>query len=135
MLDILHVNLDFGQDVKFIRRRGKLPDVGQGEVAEPRPMLVGFRFQHTQEKLLASSWKLSKSKDKVTTEVSIVRDLTDKERKKEKDLEIEVKNKNLNRTGEEASKNLVYKAVGERGRKREMLVQLRPGEALNGEGR
>ena len=97
-------------------------------------MLVGFRYQQTQEKVLASSWKLSKLRDRATSEVRIVRDLTDQERKREKDLETEVKYKNLKRTGEEVSKNLVYKAVGERGRKREILVQLRPGEALNGEG-
>ena len=29
---------------------------------------------------------------------------------------------------------MVYKAVGERGRKREILVQLRPGETVNMEG-
>ena len=48
---------------------------------------------------------------------------------------VEAKTKNLNRTTEEQAKNLVFKIVGERGRRREILVPLRPGEMLDPEGR
>ena len=100
LLDCLNLGLDVGQDVKFVRRRGKDPAMVGGEMPEPRPLLVGFRFQQTQERVLASSWKLGRSRDKATRDVRVVRDLTDKERKREKDLEAETKTKNLDRTEE-----------------------------------
>ena len=85
LLDCLNLGLDVGQDVKFVRRRGKDPAMVGGEMPEPRPLLFGFRFQQTQERVLASSWKLGRSRDKATRDVRVVRDLTDKERKRRKE--------------------------------------------------
>ena len=98
LIDTIGLKIDVSQEVKFARRRGKLPEQSEREATEPRPLLVGFRCQQIQEKVLACSWKLSKVRDKATSEVRIVRDLTDRERRRERDLDIEVKNKNLNRT-------------------------------------
>ena len=52
--------------------------------------------------LLSNTWKLAR--DRNHSGLSIVRDLTDKERKREKDLMVEAKRKNLDRTEEEMSK-------------------------------
>ena len=48
LLDCLQLDLNVAQDVKFVRRRGKPADHAPGTVSEPRPMLVGFRYQQTQ---------------------------------------------------------------------------------------
>ena len=95
--------------------------------------MVGFKLQQDQEFVLANCWRLAR--DKQYSRVSVGHYLTDMERKKERDLMVEVKSKNLNRSVDEQSKNLVYKIVGERGRRREILVPLRPGEVLDQEGR
>ena len=132
LLDTLGLNINVSTDVKFCRRRGKVEE-GDNQ-GDPRPLLVGFRYQRDQETVLANSWRLSKVKDKATRDVNIVRDLTDRERKRERDLVLDVKNKNLQRSDDEQSKNLVYKVVGERGRRREIQVTLRQGEFINREG-
>ena len=98
-----------------------------------RPLLVGFKYQQDQELVLGSCWRLAK--DKQYSKVSVGRDLTDKQRKRERDLMVEVKTKNHNRSNDEQAKNLVYKIVGERGRRREILVPLREGEVIDQEGR
>ena len=129
LLDTLSVKLTVKYDVKFSRRQGKPND--QQEVS--RPLLVGFRYQQDQELVLANCWRLAK--DKKFCKVSVGRDLTDKERSRERDLMVDAKAKNLNRSTEEQAKNLVFKVVGERGRRREILVPLRLGEVLDPEGR
>ena len=129
LLDVLTLKLNVKQDIKFSRRQGK-PGEGQGVT---RPLLVGFKLQQDQELVLANCWRLSR--DKQYSKASVGRDLTDRERKRERDLMVEAKAKNLDRSEDEQSKNLVYKIVGERGRRREILVPLRPGEVVDQEGR
>ena len=128
LVDSIGIEINIRNSTKFSRRQGK-----QNEEAElSRPLLVGFKYQGDQEYLLANTWKLAK--DRQTAGVSVVRDLTDKERKRERDLMSEAKGKNLDRTSEEVSKNLVFKIVGERGRRREILVPLRDGEVIDRDG-
>jgi hypothetical protein len=129
LLDVLTVKLTVKQDVKFSRRQGK-PSEGQDVI---RPLLVGFKLQQDQEYVLANCWRLARNNQ--YSKVSVGRDLTAGERKKERDLMVEAKAKNLNRSLDEQSKKLVYKIVGERGRRREILVPLRPWEVLDQDGR
>ena len=122
------IQINVKDAVKFVRRRGKL-DTSK---SEPRPLQVGFRYQADQEKVLSNSRHLAENKK--LEHVSIVRDLTDMERKKEREMASLSKRKNLQRSEEDVQLGLVYKVVGERGRKREIQVPLRPGELITQDG-
>ena len=97
------LDINIKEALKFRRRQGKYDNGAE----LPRPLLIGFKYQVDQELLLSNTWKLAR--DRNYSGLSIVRDLTDKERKREKDLMVEAKRKNLDRTEEEMSKNLVSK--------------------------
>jgi hypothetical protein len=68
LLDTLGLNINVSTDVKFCRRRGKV-EKGDNQ-GDPRPLLVGFRYQRDQETVLANAWRLSKVKDKATRDVN-----------------------------------------------------------------
>ena len=115
--------------IKFSRRIGEKLG-GQG----PRPLLVGFDSVQTTEDILEKCPKLSKSTHAGLREVTVVRDLTLKQRKDEQGKLADIKKKNLTRTTDEMSKNLFYKLVGKRGSKREILAPLLPGEVMDKDG-
>ena len=60
--------------------------------------------------------------------------MTMKQRSGEKELLREAARRNCDRSQEEKERNLVYKVVGKRGSKREILAPLRHGEYINEEG-
>ena len=61
--------------------------------------------------------------------------MCEKQRQREGDMVTEACRKNLYRNREEQDLNLVYKAVGRKGEKREIKVPLSQGEVIDDEGR
>ena len=66
--------------------------------------------------------------------MSVVKDLTLKQRDGERQLYKEAAKKNLARTQEQREQNMAFKVVGRRGSKREILAPLRQGEDINSAG-
>ena len=95
---------------------------------EPRPLLVGFLHHHHSELIQNNSWKLSELSDPGMRTVSVVKDLTMKQRSGKKELLREAARKNCDRNQEELERNIAHKVVGRRGSKREILCPLRFGE-------
>ena len=116
-------------EMKFSRRIGERQD-GQ----EARPLVIGFDSVQARESVLERSYKLSQSKHEGLKEVTIVPDLTSRQRKDEQYRVVEIKKKNLARSVDEQSKNLFYKVVGRKGSRREILASLLPGEYMDKEG-
>ena len=122
-------------DIKNVRRLGARNSGGVGEEERgPRPILVVLAHRYHAESILGRSWVLSKAVNPEDREVSIVKDLTTKQRAREKEIYREVARKNLTRTREEVVDNMAYKVVGPRGSRREIFAPLRPGERVGLEG-
>ena len=115
--------------MKFSRRIGD-PRDGQ----EARPLLVGLDSVQAKDSILEKSHILSRSRHEALREVTIVPDLTSRQRKDELEKTVEVKGKNLSRSQDEQSKNLFYKVVGRKGARREILAPLLPGEYMDKDG-
>jgi hypothetical protein len=110
---ILDVNVVAENDVEFCRRAGEKSD-------RPRPLIVGFYMEWSKEIVLKHAKRLMNS---TMNEVTIVPDLTDKQRKAEKELDGEAMRRNRDELNEEdLAKNLMWKVVGKKGQKRLMKV-------------
>ena len=135
LLDELGVEVGVEQDTKFVRRLGAMSSNGSGEEErEPRPLLVGLIHRYHSEVILENCWKLSEKEDPALRAVSIVRDLTARQRAGEKDMYKEAARKNMARTQENIETNMAFKIVGPRGSKREILAPLLGGQEVNTEG-
>ena len=109
----INVKFYMHDDVKFINRVGAKPSDGR-----PRPMVVGFRLQTCCDALLASAYRLKKTR---LQNIRVVPDLTKYQRKKEEDLFIECERMNANLTPDDSA-NFLYKVVGRKGQKRMIRV-------------
>jgi hypothetical protein len=108
---IMDVSVAAENDVEFCRRAGEKSD-------RPRPLIVGFYMEWSKEICLKHAKRLMNSN---MSEVTIVPDLTEKQRKAERELEGEAARKNRDELSEEdISKNLIWKVVGKKGQKRLM---------------
>ena len=117
ILNHLGVEIGVEQDIKSVRRLGARTREGHEEEARgPRPILVVFVHRYHAEVILESCWKLSEANDPELRAVSIVKDLTLKQRAREKEIYKEVARKNLSRSQEDVEANMAYKVVGPRGR-------------------
>ena len=123
--------IDIENKAKFIRRLGKLPE--NDDVI--RPILLGLRFTADLELILDRTWMLAQSKNSTAEKITIVKDLTARQRQKEANMIKDACKKNLERCAEEVEQNLVYKVVGRKGAKREIRVPLRHGEIITQDGR
>ena len=128
-LGLQEIGMISGYEVKFSRRIGE-----KLERHEARPLLVGFESVQTSEAILERANRLSRSTHEGLREVTIVPDLTMKQRKDEQEKIVEVKKKNLTRSIDERSKNLFYKVVGRKDSRSEILASLLPGENMDKEG-
>ena len=106
---------------------------GEGE-RDPRPILVGLVHRYHSEIILENCWKLSEVEDPVLRAVSIVKDLTARQRAGEKEMYKEAARKNISRSQEDIQANIAYKIVGGRGSKREILEPLLGGQQTNSDG-
>ena len=96
-------------DISFTARLGTKVDDNN------RPLLVGFKDQSTRDSIFNNVRKLSKSKHSY---VSIVPDLTAKQREEDQRLRTEVENNNKELTEDDLSKNLEWRLVGVTGERR-----------------
>lgn len=95
-------------DIKFCRRIGE-----RGE--KPRPMVVGLKSEEEKRHVLDCARTL---KDTTFDYISIVPDLTLRQRREETELEKEAERRNKNLTEEDRSKNWKWLVVGRKGEKR-----------------
>jgi hypothetical protein len=113
MFTIVDVNLTVESDVEFCRRIGE-------KAERSRPLIVGFYSEWAKSELLRSSKRLA---DSNMSSVSVVPDLTEKQRKAERDMLEEAQRKNQEElTDDDRSKNLVWRVVGKKGQKRLVKV-------------
>jgi hypothetical protein len=100
-------------DVEFCRRIGEKSD-------KPRPLVVGFYTEWAKNILLKHSKYLVGSEMSM---VSIVQDLTEKQRKTEQDMLAEAERRNReDLNDQDRAKNLLWMVVGKKGQKRLVKV-------------
>ena len=112
------------------RRLGQKKDDGQS-----RPLLLIFKNRTDRDKLLDRAPRLSHNKEEDYRNISIVADLTMKQRQMEQEMFRKAQRLNLERTTAEISKNLVHKVLGRRGERVLRQVELRQTEMVSEEGR
>lgn len=98
-------------EVKFMYRIGEKE---KNDEAKPRPLLIGFKKPASAENILTNCKNLKNSD---FDSISVVPDLTQRQRKEEQQMREEVKKKNDERT-EEDSENWEWKMLGPRGQRK-----------------
>jgi hypothetical protein len=96
------------EDMRFCRRIGE-----KGH--DPRPIVVGFENEEEKRHVLARAREL---RDTAYQDISIVPDLTRKQRRREAKLKEEAEEKNKGLTAEDIRRNVKWIVVGRRGEKR-----------------
>lgn len=134
VLDYLKVKVVVREETRLCRRMGEVKGRGEGQEEDPRPLLIGFKYRNDVEEILANCPNLRKAREETLRAVSIVKDLTLKQRKNEEEMKKRVMRKNLTRKEEEVQGGLVWKMLGRRGERREVQVKLWDGETVNQEG-
>jgi uncharacterized coiled-coil protein SlyX len=95
-------------DIRFCRRIGETGD-------DPRPMVIGLENEEEKRHLLGRARELKNTK---YSDISIVPDLTRKQRNREARMKEEAEEKNKGLTEEEKGRNIKWMVVGRRGEKR-----------------
>ena len=137
LLNAMGVGEEVGVEsqIKTVRRMGARTSETVGEEgSDPRPLLVVFAHQYHSEMVLENSWRLAEADNMAMRSVSVVKDLTMRQRAGERELHKEAARKNLARSNENIEGGLVFKVKGKRGCKREILAPLLEGEHINTEG-
>jgi hypothetical protein len=96
------------EDLRFCRRIGE-------RGTDPRPIVIGLENEEEKRHILGRARELRNSRFK---DVSIVPDLTRKQRNREARMKDEAEEKNKNLTAEERNRNIKWMVVGRRGEKR-----------------
>jgi hypothetical protein len=104
----LNLNLTSERAVRFCRRVGE-------KGAGPRPLVVGFRREEQKEDVLENAKQLRSTQ---FSEVVIIPDLTQEQRKDEADMVNEAEMRNRDLSEEDRAKNLEWMVVGGRGERR-----------------
>ena len=79
--------------------------------------------------------RLSRDEDEYWRKISVVPDLTMKQRELERNMFKKSQERNLNRTFDEQAKNLCHKVIGKKGERVLRVLELRQDEIINQEGR
>jgi uncharacterized coiled-coil protein SlyX len=95
-------------DIRFCRRIGERGD-------DPRPMVIGLENEDEKRHLLGRARELRNTR---YSDISIVPDLTRKQRNREARMKEEAEEKNKELTEEEKRRNVKWMVVGRRGEKR-----------------
>jgi hypothetical protein len=120
---VLDINVAVETDVEFCRRIGEKSD-------RARPLVVGFYNEWAKNTLLRNCRYLAGTDMSM---ISVVQDLTERQRKTEKEMMVEVERRNQEElTEQDKSKNLCWKLVGRRGQKR--MVKVAEREAVSRRG-
>ena len=123
-------DMDPGEVLLGWRRLGKRNDPDSA-----RPLLVIFKNKADREKLLERAPRLSRNPDEFYRNISIVPDLTQKQRVMEQQMFKQAEQSNLKRSGDQVAKNLVNKVLGRRGERVLRVVEMREDEEINETGR
>ena len=110
LFDEMEADIKADDEVKFARRLGERPS----STAEPRPLLIGFKICSTRNDLLKNARKLADNDVEEWKKVSVVADLTKRQREEENKMRKEAESLNSNRSVDEI-KNWEWKVVGRRG--------------------
>jgi hypothetical protein len=105
---VLNLDMSSKDSVKFCRRVG---EKGNG----PRPLVVGLKREWQREDLLESAKDLRNTQ---FSDVVIIPDLTQEQRKEEAEMNEEVERRNRELSQEDRTKNLAWMVVGARGERR-----------------
>ena len=109
--------------------------LGQKKNDSSRPLLLIFKARSDRDRLLDRAPRLSRHQDEEFRKISIVSDLTQKQRKLEQDMFKRAEKLNLERSSEMISKNLCHKVLGRRGERVLRQVELRENETVSDSGR
>ena len=130
LFDHLGLKINASEALLGVRRLGKVKSVGSS-----RPLLIIFKHKSDRDALLEKAPKLSKDEDEYWKKISVVADLTLKQRELEKNMFRKAEMRNLQRSSDEQSKNLCHKVIGKRGERVLRVVELREREFINQEGK
>ena len=110
ILRVFNVDGSVDNDVKFMYRAGKKPDNPEHN----RPLIVGFRDRQAVDFIINNGRLL---KNSPYSHISVVPDLTPRQRQEEDNMKAEVDKKNEEMTEEEAG-NWTYKMLGPKGQRK-----------------
>lgn len=105
-------------DIKFMTRVGKFQE------GKTRPLLVGIVEQRVRDAILSNAPKLNKLQEPMR-KISIVKDLTKKQREEEVNLAKEAVDRN-SKLSEQDRKNFQWKVTGKRGERRLVRARVPP---------
>ena len=111
LVDALELQIQLSTSLRYSKRLGEKTEAS----VKPRPFLLSFNNVQDKNSLLDKSAKLKDLED--WTSVSLVQDLTKKQRQQEQSLRVKCDEKNDERSEEDA-KNWEWKVVGRRGERR-----------------
>ena len=97
-------------DIKFVTRVGKFQE------ERTRPLLVGIVEQRVRDAILCNAPKLNRLQEPMR-QISIVKDLTKKQREEEANLAKEAEDRNA-KLSDRDRKNFLWKVTGKRGERR-----------------
>ena len=118
VLTEIDITIDTNDEIKACIRLGRRNE----DQEKPRPLLIVFNKEETRDKIFSNARKLANSP---FNDISIVPDLTTKQRAEEAAMRKEAKKLNES-MDDETAKNWVYRCVGPRGEQRLEKVKLRP---------
>ena len=118
-------------EVKFMYRIGEKEKNSDNSDARPRPLLIGFKKSSSAENILSNCKNLKNSD---FDSISVVPDLTQRQRKGEQLMREEVQKRNEDRT-EEESENWEYRMLGPRGQRKIVKCRINAQEQRIGEDR
>ena len=128
LFNLIDANLEVSETVKFTRREG------EKQTDQPRPLKVVLRRKEDREITLANAHKLNSCQQEEWRRVTVVSDLTRKQRNEEVDMRKLAASKNLELAREDIDKGEAWKVVGKRGAKRIQLVKLYRDEMVSETG-
>ena len=121
LADSLNLEIQLSTSLRYSKRLGEKSDTS----TKPRPLMLSFKNVNDKTSLLENSAKLKELEE--WKSVSLVQDLTKKQRQHEQSLRAKCDAKNEERSEEEA-KNWEWKVVGRRGERRVVKRDLEPQE-------
>ena len=130
LFDHIGTGLNADRALLGVRRLGKLRTDGT-----TRPLLIIFKHKSDREILLEKTPRLSKDQDEYWRSISVVADLTKRQRELEQAMFKRAEERNLARSTDEQSKNLCHKVLGRRGERVIRVVEMREDEMINEEGK
>ena len=130
LLDHLGTGLNADRALLGVRRLGKSRSDDTS-----RPLLLIFRHKNDRDLLLEKAPRLSKDQKEYWRKISVVVDLTKKQRELEHGMFKRAEERNLTRSTEEQAKNWCHKVLGRRGERVIRVVELREGEMISREGK